>query len=64
MDVSPVFQEQVALDESGQIKFWNHLVNAFLQNVPEFAASQVLQGARGESQREDGIIELFMFLVG
>lgn len=64
VDVSPVLQEQVALDKGGQSKFRNHLVNPALQKVPEFAASQVLQGARSHGQREDRIIELFMFLVG
>lgn len=64
MDVPPVLQEQVALNEGGQIQFRNHLVNLALQKVPEFATSQVLQGARGQGQREDRIIELLMFLVG
>lgn len=62
MDVSPVLQEQVTLDEGGQIKFRNHLVDLALQKVPEFTASQVLQGTRSHSQREDGIIEVFVFL--
>lgn len=64
VDVSPVLQEQVALDKGGQSEVRNHLVNSALQKVPEFAANQVLQGARSHGQREDGIIELFMFLVG
>lgn len=64
VDVSPVLQEQVPLDKGGQSKFRNHLVNSALQKVPEFAASQVLQGARSHGQGEDRIIELFMFLVG
>lgn len=64
MDVPPVLQEQVALNEGGQIQFRNHPVNSALQKVPEFAASQVLQGARSQGQREDRIIELLMFLVG
>lgn len=62
VDVSPVLQEQVVLDEGGQSQFRNHPVNAALQKVPEFAASQVLQGARSHGQREDGIVELLMFL--
>lgn len=62
VDVSPVLQEQVVLDKGGKSKFRNHLVNAALQKVPEFAASQVLQGARSHGQREDGIVELLMFL--
>lgn len=64
VDVSPVLQEQVVLDEGGQSKFRNHLVNSALQKVPEFAARQVLQGARSHGQGEDGIVELLMFLVG
>lgn len=63
MDVAPVLQEQVVLNEGGQTQFRNHQVNLSLQKVPEFAASQVLQGARSQSQREDWIIELFMLLV-
>lgn len=53
VDVSSVLQEQIALDEGRQSKFRNHLVNSALQKVPEFAASQVLQGARCHGQRED-----------
>lgn len=64
VDVSLVLQEKVTLDKGGQSKFRNHLVNSALQKVPELAASQVLQGARSHGQREDRIIELFMFLVG
>lgn len=62
MDVSPVLQEQVTLDEGGQIKLRNHLVDLALQKVSEFTASQVLQGTRSHGQREDGIIEIFVFL--
>lgn len=64
VDVSAVLQEQVVLDKGGQSKFRHHLVDSALQKVPEFATSQVLQGAGRYGQREDGIIELFMLLVG
>lgn len=64
MDKSSAFQEQVVLDECGQIQFWDHPVYSPLQEAPESAACQVLQGARGHGQREDGFKELSVLLVG
>ena len=64
VDITSVIQEQVVLDERGQIKFRDHLVDPLLQEVPDVAASQVLQGTRALCQREDRLIEVFMLLVG
>ena len=63
VDIASVLQEQVVLDEDGQIEFRNHLVYPALQEAPESEACQVLQGARSLCQREDGLIELFVLLV-
>lgn len=52
MDIASVTKEQVVLDEGGQIKLRNHLVYTALQECPESAACQVLQGARSHCQRE------------
>lgn len=53
MDIASVLQEQVVLDEGGQIKFRDHLEHTALQEAPESAACQVLQGARSQCQREE-----------
>lgn len=64
MDKSSALKEQVVLDEGGEIQFWDHTVYSPLQEAPESAACQVLQGARGHGQREDGVEELSVLLVG
>lgn len=64
MDIASVLQEEVVLDEGGQIKLRDHLVYLLPQEAPEGAACQVLQGARSHGQGEDGLIELFLLLVG
>lgn len=64
VDIASVLQEEVVLDEGGQIKLRDHLVYPALQEAPESAACQVLQGARSHCQGEDGLIELFLLLFG
>lgn len=63
VDVVSVLQQQVVLDEGGQIQFRDHLVYPGLQVAPESVTSQVLQAAWSPSQREDGLIEVFVLLV-
>lgn len=53
VDIASELQEQVVLDEGGEIKFRDNLVYSVCQEVPEPASCQVLQGARSHCQRED-----------
>ena len=62
--VASVLQEQVVLDEGGQVKFGDHPVHSALQEGPESAARKVLQGAGGQRQGEDGLIEVLVPLIG
>lgn len=64
VDIASVLQEQVVLDEGGKVQFGDHLVHSALQEDPESAASQVLQGARSQRQGEDRLVELLVLLIG
>lgn len=64
VDVASELQQQVVLDEGGQAQFGDHLVYAAVQEGPEPAPCQVLQGARSHRQREDRLVELFVLLGG
>lgn len=63
VDISSALQEKVVLNEGGQIQLWDHFVYPTLQDGPESAACQVLQGARRPGQREDGLKEVSVLLV-
>lgn len=64
MHIAPELQEQVVLDEGRQGEFRNDLVDATLQEEPEPAAGQVLQGAGRLGQGEQGFIEVLVLLDG
>lgn len=63
MHVAPKVQQQVVLQEGGQVEFWDHFVNAGVQEGPDPAACQMLQGAGSLGQGEHGLIELLMLLI-
>lgn len=64
VDISHALQEKVVLNEGGQIQLWDHFVHPTLQDGPESAACQVLQGTRSPGQREDGLKEDSVLLMG
>ncbi|TNN55381.1 hypothetical protein EYF80_034393 [Liparis tanakae] len=55
-------QEQVVLDEGGQIQLRDHFVHPAFQEDPDPEAGQVLQGAGSPPQREHGLVELPVLL--
>jgi len=64
MNIAPVLQQQVVLDEGGQGEVWNDLVQTTFQEDPEPAAGQVLQGPGSLGQGEQGLVEVLVLLRG